>query len=1062
VNASSESPARLAVLGELLEGVPAPALIAFDPHGRELRVNEAFGDLVGVEPAAFRLVRETGPHRYRFESGGRTLAPEELPLLRALRGERVAGMRIDVVRADGGRRHITGFGTPFHDASGAISGAFCIFQDIGREIDLASLSPALLFTVDPTGNVDFVSARWTEVIGTDAGAMLGTGWASFLHPEDRARVLGAWTDAMREGTPFRQEYRVRRADGTYRWVEVRAEPARDPHGRIVRWFGGGTDIDERRRALDALRLLFESGPQLAADVDVSTMLRGIAQTALEGLADVSVVDLVDGIGESQRIIITAPGYEAVKRATIARFTLPPPHRAGGHPGARALAENRVVLAPRTDDAWMREHAPSAGYLAAWRKIGFHSLLAVPLRSSGRAIGSMILLRVGSAREPFDYHDAEVAEELGRRAGVALEKVWLAHEQERQFRQLADGMPQLMWTADAEGRVTWYNQRWYEYTGQREEAALLEGWTGVMHPHDVTPVRERWYASVRSGQTFEAEMRLRGRDGVFRWFLTRARPLHDPVRAVRTWIGTNTDIDDARRAERRAQVYARLGEALASSLGLQETLDAALRAVVPAYADWAFVVLADDHGERRVAAIDVNTAERRGVLERVMHATPGRSLRDPFITIGRAEVLCLPIAAGASLRGTLHLVMDDAVQHGFDRGELQFFAELARRVAPAIANAELYERERHVARTFQQAALPSSLPAVPGYTFDAIYEAGLAEAQVGGDWYDAFRLADGRIVVSIGDVAGSGLQAAVTMANVRQAIRGVAQVHADPGLMLEAADAALRAQEPERFVTAFVGVIEPLVGTLTFASAGHPPPFLRRPSGALEPLYAMGLPLGLRAAHEAQTVTVPLERGMLLVLYTDGLIEATRDVEEGEARLRRAIASVSTDAEAHPAQEIHEAVLGKGNARDDVAILTVAVHEEPAAMRWSFDVRDVATAIAVRRAFSSALAAGGYDEDRLTAAETILSELLGNALRYAPGPVDVLLAWDGRHPVLHVLDRGPGFGFAPKLPSDVYSEGGRGLFLIAALSDAFSVTRRPEQGSHARVVLPAATRAARAT
>jgi len=1061
VNASSEIPARLAFLGELLEGVPAPALVAFDPLGREVRVNAAFAELVGVAPEDYRPVGEAGPHPYRYESGGRTLDSDELPLMRALRGESVAGMRIDVVRADGGTRHITGFGTPFRDVGGAIAGAFCIFQDIGREIDLASLSPALLFTADAAGSVDFVNARWTEVTGADASAMLGAGWAAFVHPDDRARVLAAWADAMREGTPFRQEYRVRRADGTFRWIEARAEAARDPRGRVERWFGGGADIDERRRALDALRLLFESGPQLAADVDVPTMLRGIAQTALEGLADVSVVDLVDEIGDSQRIIIAAPGYEAARRATIARFAIPPAHRAGGHPGARAIAENRAVLAPYTDDAWMREHAPSRAHLSAWRKIGFRSLLAVPLRSSGRAIGSMILLRLGSAREPFDHHDVEVAEELGRRAGVALEKVRLAHEQERQFRQLADGMPQLMWTADADGHVTWYNQRWYEYTGQREEEALREGWTGVMHPHDVAPLRERWNASVRSGETFEAEMHLRGRDGVFRWFLTRARPLHDPARRLRTWIGTHTDVDDARRAERTSRIYARVGEALASSLGLEETLDAALRAIVPLCADWAFVVLADEHAEQRVAAIDADGPQRSRVLEDAVQA--GSHAREPFATIGRAEVLRLPLRAGASVRGVLHLVMDDALRRAFDRTELPFFAELARRIAPAIANAELYERERHVARTFQQAALPSSLPAVPGYTFDAIYEAGRAEAQVGGDWYDAFRLADGRVVISIGDVAGSGLQAAVTMANVRQAIRGVAQVHADPALMLEAADAALRAEEPERFVTAFVGVIEPLVRTLTFASAGHPTPFVRRFDGMLEPLRAVGLPLGLRAAHDAQTVTIPLERGMLLVLYTDGLIEATRDVEEGEARLRRAIAAVATDAGAHPAQAIHDAVLGAATARDDVAILTVAVREEPAAMRWSFDVRDVAAAIAVRRAFSGTLAAGGYDEERLTAAETILSELLGNALRYAPGPVDVLLAWDGRHPVLHVLDRGPGFQFAPKLPSDVYAEGGRGLFLIAALSDAFSVARRPEQGSHARVVLPApsAMRAVRA-
>jgi PAS domain S-box-containing protein len=413
-------------------------------------------------------------------------------------------MRIDVARADGLTRHITSFGSPFRDNTGAIAGAFCIFHDIGPEIDLASLSPALLFTADADGNLDLVNARWAELTGTaDTRVMLGTGWRQFLHPDDRERVVAAWDESTRTAAPFRQEYRVRRADGTFGWIETRAQASRDPRGRVVRWFGAGVDIDERRRALDALRLLIESGPQLAADVDVPTMLRGIAEAALEALADVGIVDLVDGIEESERIIIAAPGYEAAQRAMIARFTLPPAERAGGHPGARALAENRAVLAPHTDDAWMRAHAPSPEHLAAWREIGFRSMLAVPLRSSGRATGSMMLLRLSSARDAFDVHDAQVAEELGRRAGVALEKVRLAHDQERQFRQLADGLPQLMWTADADGRVTWFNQRWYEYTGQSEADALVEGWAGVVAPHDLVALRERWERSVRTGEIFEA-------------------------------------------------------------------------------------------------------------------------------------------------------------------------------------------------------------------------------------------------------------------------------------------------------------------------------------------------------------------------------------------------------------------------------------------------------------------------------------------------------------------------------------------------------------------------------
>jgi anti-sigma regulatory factor (Ser/Thr protein kinase) len=248
------------------------------------------------------------------------------------------------------------------------------------------------------------------------------------------------------------------------------------------------------------------------------------------------------------------------------------------------------------------------------------------------------------------------------------------------------------------------------------------------------------------------------------------------------------------------------------------------------------------------------------------------------------------------------------------------------------------------------------------------------------------------------------------------------------------------------------VIEPVVQTLTYASAGHPSPYLRTADGEIVALRAEGLPLGLRSARDAVAATLTLERDSLLVFYTDGLIEATRDVAEGEALLQAAIATLDARATKRPALAIHDGVLGTGSSGDDVAILTVTVVDDPIAARWSFDARDPSAAREGRSAFVATLHEGGYPDERLAVAETIFGELIGNAVRYAPGPIDVLLAWDDRHPVLHVLDRGPGFQFVAKLPSDLYSENGRGLFLITALAEAFHVTRRLEGGSHARVVL----------
>lgn len=343
-----------------------------------------------------------------------------------------------------------------------------------------------------------------------------------------------------------------------------------------------------------------------------------------------------------------------------------------------------------------------------------------------------------------------------------------------------------------------------------------------------------------------------------------------------------------RAARDLKMFADMGESISEAVGLQATIDAALRVIVPARAARATVDLADEYG--RIAA-------------------------DRYPSDGAVEA---PILAG-SLRGTLR-VYPAAGGEPFTPNDIAFFDEFARRIAPALANAQLFERDRNVARSFQDAALPTSLPAVPGFVFRAMYEAGKAEALVGGDWYDIFALGDGRIVISIGDVAGSGLSAAVTMAGVRQAIRGAAHVRAAPNVMLDAAHRVL-GETGERFVTAFAGVIDPRSSTLTYASAGHPPPLLRLPNGDVHELAGDGTPLGVPNDAERIERSLTLPSGSLLVLYTDGLVEATRDIVDGTQRLRAALLDDAVYHADDPARLLHDRILTQGS-RDDVAILTI--------------------------------------------------------------------------------------------------------------------------------------------
>jgi PAS domain S-box-containing protein len=370
---------------------------------------------------------------------------------------------------------------------------------------------------------------------------------------------------------------------------------------------------------------------------------------------------------------------------------------------------------------------------------------------------------------------------------------------------------------------------------------------------------------------------------------------------------------------------------------------------------------------------------------------------------------------------------------------------------------MYQHERRIATTFQEAALPNKMPVIPGISFHSFYGPGKSESFIGGDWYDALRLLDGRVIISIGDVAGSGLQAAVIMANMRQVIRGSGYVNPDPVLMLNAADKMLRAEHPDTIVTAFVGVLDPLERVLTYASAGHPYPILHLQDGTLKELPAGGLMLGLRGRDEPPAETIIIEDGSCLILHTDGLTESTKNFSEGDQRLHDALMNKELYASPDVAKALYDTVLGDGSPPDDVAILTMeseslqTATEESLISRWVFDVHDADAAKDARTAFTQRLRTEGLNEEEVATAEMVFAELIGNVLRYAPGQVEIVADWSSAPPVLHTIDHGSGFSHNPKLP-DVFAESGRGLYLISMLTEEFTVLKVSGGGSHACAVL----------
>jgi PAS domain S-box-containing protein len=165
------------------------------------------------------------------------------------------------------------------------------------------------------------------------------------------------------------------------------------------------------------------------------------------------------------------------------------------------------------------------------------------------------------------------------------------ESEKQLRTLADAMPQLVWMADADGYIFWYNQRWYDYTGTTPEQMEGWGWQSVHDAELLPKVLERWSVSIETGQRFEMEFPLKGADGVFRWFLTRVNPLRDSEDRIVRWFGTNTDVDEQRRTAEELRDANRLKDEFLATVSHE------LRTPLTAILGWAHLLRTGQLGEK---------------------------------------------------------------------------------------------------------------------------------------------------------------------------------------------------------------------------------------------------------------------------------------------------------------------------------------------------------------------------------------------------------------------------------------------------------------------------------
>ncbi|WP_188187047.1 SpoIIE family protein phosphatase [Nonomuraea sp. SYSU D8015] len=547
--------------------------------------------------------------------------------------------------------------------------------------------------------------------------------------------------------------------------------------------------------------------------------------------------------------------------------------------------------------------------------------------------------------------------------------------EERYRSLVEAQSQLVWITSPTGAVVEDAPQWRAITGQGLEEYLANGWLEVVHPEERQETEEAWREALRGRTMFEWNYRVRTRASGYRHFEVRAVPIIRHGRVVE-WVGANTDVTPQREAEEmRGRLTDQLGAAALRTARLQGATAQLAEAltveqVVQVIIDVGRTALAADRSA--VALLDTDRAALKlingeGIPEasgafgeeiplssssvmtmavnsrRPMFAESPDSLKAQLLEAGGDEEVLnnylansderawvgLPLLAAGRALGALRFSFTRPQKISQEDGV--FLEALAGQCALAVERATLFEREHRTAETLQRSLLPDRLPVVKGLVLAQRFRSGSRHVQVGGDWYDAFVLQDGRVAAVVGDVMGKGVKAAAGMGRIRNAMRALALTNPPPAAVLTGLDRVFEATEEEEQVTTLAYmVVEPVTGEGTLALAGHPPPVLVSPQGTAilcdaEP----GTPLGWPTSRRQFRFVVP--PGHTAVLYSDGLVEnRKRGLDAGLAELCSVVTEAPPEVVSSPHMLLDflvDRMLSGYEQDDDVTAL--AIHVPPA-------------------------------------------------------------------------------------------------------------------------------------
>ncbi len=357
--------------------------------------------------------------------------------------------------------------------------------------------PALVSTMTASGDAELVNRQVMDYTGRTLEEMKD--WLPTIHPEDRTNTANFWRRAVETGNPYDVEERIQRADGVYRWFHARGLPLRDAEGTIVRWYVILTDIEDRRRAEDALR---------ASELNFRQIVDSIPGLLCTNTS-AGEVELVN----QTLLNYTGKRLEELRdwHAVVHPGDLPGVASLWGHSVRTGHPFNVDVRVCRADGTYR------------W----FHCRGLPSRDADGRIVRWYNLLT--------DIEDRTNAEAALR-----------ASEQELGL--IVEMIPGLVWCASPRGELTYVNRRVLNYIGTNVETLAQDGWTNFLDPDDLEGWVGSWSHAVATGGQHEVQYRLRRWDGEYRWFQVLGQPLRDGEGRVIRWYGLLIDIDDRKNVE----------------------------------------------------------------------------------------------------------------------------------------------------------------------------------------------------------------------------------------------------------------------------------------------------------------------------------------------------------------------------------------------------------------------------------------------------------------------------------------------------------------------------------